>query len=137
MNIAFIACTKSKLKGSHQAKDIYIGDLFKKSFAYCSQKYDKVFILSAKYGLLETNQEISDYELTLNKMGVKEKKSWAENVAKQLAEKNIAITDELYFHCGSNYRKYLMPLLKNNSHEPLMGLGIGKQLGWYKKELNK
>ncbi len=41
-------------------------------------------------------------------------------------------TDEFVFLAGERYRKYLLPLLKNVS-VPLQGMGIGKQLAFYKE----
>ena len=66
MNIAFISCVKNKLQGEHKAKDLYVSDFFKKSINYCLTTHDKVCILSAKYGLLELDTIIKDYDMTLN-----------------------------------------------------------------------
>ena len=66
--IALISCVSKKQKGSTPRKEsIYISDLFKKSYRYC-EKFDSRYILSAKYGLVEENEVISNYDLTLNSM---------------------------------------------------------------------
>jgi hypothetical protein len=96
---------------------------------------DTIYILSAKYGLVELDQVISPYEQTLNTMRSKEVESWARGVAKQLEGKVDFRNDEITFLAGERYRKFLLPLFTNTS-VPLQGLGIGKQLGWLKKKLH-
>ena len=65
---------------------MYISDLFKKSLAYAKKHADKVFILSAKYGLLTLDEIIYPYEKTLNKMSEYEKKRWAYKVFRQFID---------------------------------------------------
>ena len=131
MNIAFISCVKEKRIGKYKSKDLYTSDFFRKSFRYCCSKYDKVFILSAKYGLLELEDEIENYEMTLNDFSKEEKIKWSEMVYEQMKNK-IDDSDELYFYVGNNYREYLLPMLKNNWNVPLNGKGIGEQLQYFK-----
>lgn len=131
MDIAFISCVSKKLNHSAKAKDLYISDLFKKSLKYCQVNYDKIFILSAKYGLLELDDQIDTYDMTLNNMNEKQKKQWSYKVYHQIIKK-IDEDDVLYFHCGLNYRKYLIRKLKNDLKEPMKGISIGLQLRFYK-----
>ena len=131
MNIAFISCVKEKRIGKYKAKDLYTSDFFRKSFGYCSSKYDKVFILSAKYGLLELEDEIENYEMTLNDFTKVQKVEWSVMVCDQL-ETKIDDSDDLYFYVGNNYRQHLLPLLSNNCFVPLEGKGIGEQLQYFK-----
>lgn len=93
----------------------------------------KIFILSAKYGLLDSRQVIDPYEQTLNKMSLDEVKRWAESVKKQLSSKVDFKKDEAIFLAGERYRRHLLPLfLKSNV--PLEGMGIGKQLQYLKNK---
>ncbi len=131
MNIAFISCVKEKRIGKYKAKDLYTSDFFRKSFGYCSSKYDKVFILSAKYGVLDLEEEIKNYEMTLNDFSKVQKVEWSVMVYNQL-ENKIDDSDNLYFYVGNNYREHLLPLLSNNCFVPLEGKGIGEQLQYFK-----
>ena len=131
MNIAFISCVKNKLQGEHKAKDLYVSDFFKKSINYCLTTHDKVCILSAKYGLLELDTIIKDYDMTLNDFSKDEKVKWSKMVYEQM-KKNIKEDDVLYFYVGNNYREYLLPLLNNKYNVPLEGKGIGQQLQYFK-----
>ena len=131
MDIAFISCVKEKRIGKYKAKDLYTSDFFRKSFGYCSSKYDEVYILSAKYGLLGLEEEIENYEMTLNDFSKAEKVEWSVMVYDQL-ETMIDDSDDLYFYVGNNYREHLLPLLSNNCFVPLEGKGIGEQLQYFK-----
>ena len=119
------------------ARDMYISDLFKKSLTYAEQAYDSatIYILSAKYGLLELNQQIDPYELTLNTMNKRQRLEWADKVLQQCGEKGISFDEPVVFLCGKRYREFLMDKFKNTT-APLGNMGIGKQLAFYKKELS-
>ncbi|WP_365959388.1 DUF6884 domain-containing protein [Mesorhizobium sp.] len=82
-----------------QPATFYQGDLFKKSLAYArSLKPDAIYILSAKHGLVGLDDELDPYELTLAKMGVKERRAWAKGVCEQLSEHVDLTRDRLIFH---------------------------------------
>ena len=135
MKVVLIPCASKKLKQKSKAKDLYISPLFKLSLNYAkSLNPDKIFILSAKYGLLDLEQEISPYDLTLNFMPEKEIKIWAEKVIEQLKEKVDLENDEIIFLAGEKYRKFLLPSIKSYKI-PLKGRGIGKQLKFFKESI--
>lgn len=130
--IVFISCVKKKAKNPCRAEDMYVSDLFKKSLAYArTLGARKVYILSAKYGVLDLGDVIEPYELTLNAMTEAERKKWSYRVCKQLEAKGVPYSEEVIFLCGKNYRKYLEQKFVN-SIAPLKDLGIGKQLAFYK-----
>ena len=131
--IVLISCVSEKLKSKSKAKNLYQSTLFKKSLKYAeSLNSDYIFILSAKYGLVGLEEEIEPYDKTLNKMPVNEKKEWAKNVLVQLEEVVDLKNDDFIFLAGMNYRKYLVPEIKNYKI-PMEGLPIGKQLQWLKR----
>lgn len=132
MKIALIACASKKLKKKTAAKELYDSPLFKLSLNYAKKQADKIFILSAKYMLLDLEQEIEPYELTLNKIKDEEVKLWADKVLEKLKEKADLERDEFIFLAGEKYRKYLIPEIKNYNI-PMKGLGIGKQLKFLKE----
>ena len=136
MDVAFISCVKEKRIGKHKAKDLYTSDCFKKSIGYCSSKYDSVFILSAKFGLLDLEDTIENYEMTLNDFSKDEKIKWSTMVHEQIKNK-INDSDDLYFYVGNNYREHLLPMLNNNYYVPLEGKGIGEQLQYLKNNMER
>jgi len=136
MRIVLISCASKKLPYKAKAKELYASYLFKLNLKYAeSLAPDKMFILSAKHGVLSLDEEIEPYNQTLNKMSDAEVKKWAESVASQLSIISDLKKDEFIFLAGEKYRKYLIPKIKNY-RIPLKGLGIGKQLK-YLKQNNK
>ena len=128
--IILIQCSKRKLNHKSKAQDLYVGQLFKKSFKYAkSLNPDKIFTLSAKYGLLKLDEEIETYDKTLNKMSSEEIKKWANSVLNRLQKVSDLSKDEFVFLAGNNYRKFLLPYIKNYKI-PMQGLRFGEQLEW-------
>ena len=137
-SLGLISCTKKKQNYRCKAFEMYSApDLFRKAYAYCSKKYDKVAILSAKYGLLLPDEEIEPYDLTLNNMSIDQVKKWSDQVFQQILVKiELNGLGKVYFHTGKRYRQYLIPMLEKTGIKcevPLKNLSIGKQLAWYRE----
>ena len=131
--IVLISCVKTKLDRPAKAKDLYISDLFTKNLAYARKlKPDALYILSAKYGLLNLDDHIAPYEMTLNAMSVSERKLWATGVLTKLSKLASLANDEFIFLAGLHYREYLTPLIKHYK-VPFEGLSFGNQLKALKK----
>jgi len=126
--IVLISCVSKKLPYKAPARSLYTSPLFKKNLAYAKRlKPDAIYILSAKYGLVDFDREIEPYDLTLNTMGAGEIKAWANRVLNQLSACADLRQDHFIFLAGQKYRRYL--LSKLHSYEiPMEGLPIGKQL---------
>jgi hypothetical protein len=126
--IALISCVKQKRTCRSKAKELYISSLFKKSLAYVQRlNPDAIYILSAKYGLLDLETEIDPYNLTLNTMTAGEIRSWADKVLQQLQQVSSLQNDHFIILAGMKYRKDLLPSLR--SYEvPLKGLTLFRQV---------
>lgn len=134
--IVLISCVKKKLPYKTKAKDLYVSSLFKKNLAFArSLQPNKIFILSAKYGLVNLEEELEPYEFTLNTMSAPEIKNWAERVKGQMKEKINFENDMIVFLAGEKYRRYLVPFFRKTDI-PLKGLSIGKQLYYLKNKIN-
>ena len=134
--IYLISCVKSKRNYPCAAEALYTSTLFRKSLAYAkAQKPKKIFILSAKYGLLGLSDEISPYEKTSNKMHKHERDDWAKSVFNNLKNHTNINNDHYVFLAGQRYRDGLIPLLLNYSI-PMIGLPFGKQLQWLERNTN-
>jgi cytoplasmic iron level regulating protein YaaA (DUF328/UPF0246 family) len=126
--IVLISCVSQKRTHQSKAKDLYISALFKKNLAYARRlNPDAIYILSAKYGLLDLETEIDPYNLTLNTMSASEIRSWSERVLQQLLQVANLQDDHFIFLAGMKYRKYLLPHLRSNEI-PFEGLTFGRQL---------
>lgn len=133
--IVLIPCVSKKLQHKSKAQDLYVSPLFQKNLKYAkSLNPDKIFILSAKYGLLRLDEEIEPYDKTLNKLRSNEIKEWSNLVLNKLKKSTDIENDEFLFLVGNNYRKYLLPHLKHYKI-PMLGLSIGKQLQWLSKRI--
>lgn len=136
MGIIFlISCVSKKEKNKTEAKNLYISELFKKSYNYAKKiggGKEKIFILSAKYGIIKDTDVIEPYNITLNDFTEKQRKEWARKVYYKLIEL-IKPEDEIVFLAGENYIKYLRMILKNKKSEPMKGLKIGERLKYLKK----
>jgi len=132
--VVLISCASRKLDRKAKAKDLYVSTLFRYNLKYAkSLNPDKIFILSAKYGLVGLEEEILPYDKTLNSMKSEEIKKWAGDVIAQLNKKADLKNDEFVFLAGERYRKYLAQSISNYKI-PLKGLGIGKQLKFLKEK---
>lgn len=132
--VVLISCVSKKKDESCKARDLYTSDLFKKELYYAENvvKADKIFVLSAKYGLVSLDERIDPYDKTLNKMKKNEVLQWANMVLQDL-KNNIDINnDKVIFMAGEKYRKYIEPLI-NNVEVPMRGMKIGEQLQFLKR----
>ena len=126
--IILISCVSKKRSISTEAKDLYISPLFKLNLKYAIQlNPSSIYILSAKYGLLNLEDQVEPYEQTLNRMKVNERREWSKRVLEQLGHVTSLQDDQFTFLAGSRYRQFLVPHLKHVKI-PLEGLGIGYQL---------
>ena len=134
--VVLISCVKSKLKVPAKVKDLYTSTLFQYTLRYARKlKPDAIYVLSAKHGLLDLEQIIAPYEMTLITMSEEEKKAWSRKVLDSLQKKADLDSDMFVFLAGVNYRKYLIPELKH-FEIPFEGMPFGKQLQELKRQLS-
>lgn len=146
MIIALIGCSKTKTQagpgGYAAARDLYGSDLFSKRVAHVENRDLPWYILSAKCGLLSPDCMVRPYDKVISDLSEIEVAEWHLGVANQLmselfydfrSPKLSSVTVEL--HAGQKYCEPLatiLKLFKINVVLPVAGLGIGKQLEFYK-----
>lgn len=87
MRIALISCSKLKRNYACTAAEMYApSELFSLSYQYSRHIADKIYILSAKYGLISEDRKIDPYDLALADMSTAQQISWANGVIRQLSE---------------------------------------------------
>lgn len=149
-NIVLIACAAKKGKVKVQAKDLYQSALFKNSLAYAKKlNLDKIYILSALYGVVNLEDEIEPYNVTLCQVGEKiknkkpdltsltkeEVKSWGSKVISQLEFLGNDIeNDNFIMLAGLPYINPLRNSLKN-IEEPLKDLRLGERIKFLKENV--
>lgn len=136
--IVLLSCVKKKKNCSCKARELYDSTLFKYSLQYAEKLGpDKIFILSALHGVLELNQYIEPYNVTLKNMRTAEKRNWAQKAIQQLQEKGVDLCkDNIVFLAGEEYRKYLLPHIRHYE-VPLQGLKLGPRLAYLKRLANE
>jgi cytoplasmic iron level regulating protein YaaA (DUF328/UPF0246 family) len=149
--IYLITCVKKKLTYPSPAKDLYISALFKCLRDLVEESVRKLrgegipaywYIVSAKYGLVNPDEILEPYEVTLKDKGRYERMRWASDVVEALIEElhSIKLNPEsvcVVVLAGKDYREYLVPLLKQKGIKVLVpweGLqGLGHIIRWCKE----
>jgi hypothetical protein len=148
--IVLISCVSSKLNHKAKAKDLYLGPLFTSSLAYARKlQPDKIYILSALHHVVDLEQEIEPYDVTLSyvspqkraeKPGLKvlnkqEAAHWGQTVLQQLSQKTDLQNDEFTILAGKSYINPIRHGIKH-SKEPLEGLKQGERVKYLKTLLS-
>lgn len=135
--VVLIPCVSKKQDKKCFAKDMYTSPLFKLNLEYANKiSPSEILILSAKYGLLELNNEIEPYNETLNTKSNNEIREWSKEILNKLKQKFDIDTTEFIFLTGDKYRKFIISELKHYGI-PMKGLTIGKQLKFLKDRINE
>lgn len=125
--IIFVACSKSKLHYPCEAQKIYTASsIFNKRMTYAKNHTDKIYILSAKYGLLKLNDWVEPYECYLGSQDKTYKLNWTKKVLEQMKAEGIDFNEEVYFATGAEYWK---PLAKHFKNAKVEGAEVAKALG--------
>jgi len=133
--VVLISCVSKKLPHAALAKDLYVSALFQFCLGYArTLEPDNIFILSAKYGLVDLEQPLEPYNDTLNTKRDTEIRLWAQGVLQQLCSKIDFERDTVIFLAGEKYRRHLIDQIKQYEI-PLLGLSIGRQLQFLKRAL--
>ncbi len=133
--VALISCVSQKLDHEAPAEEFYISSLFRKNLEWAKLgNFDKIYILSAKYGLVELDFKLKPYDKTLNKMAIKDRRTWADDVWGDILNDHDLDNTQFTFLAGTRYREFLEDRLPF-TEVPMRGLQIGKQLQWLTREI--
>jgi len=149
--IVLISCGSKKLSIKTKAKNMYQSPLFKHSLEYAIKlNPDKIFILSAHYGLLELETEIEPYDVTIANISKanREKKPqlkvltktekiiWGKQIIESLSRFSDLEKDLFIVLAGLEYVK---PIISNltNLEQPLKGIGLFDRISHLKNLKNE
>jgi hypothetical protein len=130
--LVLISCVKSKLPHSAPARSLYISAWFRGVRDFVESRGARWFLLSSYYGLVRPNAEIAPYEVSLNDLGVDERRAWATKVLEKLLPETAGYRRIVIF-AGLHYREFLIqPLMERGLSVkiPLAHLTRGEQLAW-------
>jgi hypothetical protein len=105
--------------------------LFQKSFRLAKASYDAVAILSAKHGLLQPDDVIAPYDLTLKTMGKRERDLWARKVTAQIIARYPPEQWHYVYFAGADYTQGLP-----NGEHPMGKLSFGRRLQWLNQQIH-
>ena len=110
------------------AKDAYISPYFRLCKLYAERFSDKWVIFSGKYGIIDQNTPIEDYDSKL--VYGKIKREFYHKIKKQL--ENLLVEYRIIVSlCGKEYSKIIKDVIdcdKVKLYTPLSGLKIGKRM---------
>jgi hypothetical protein len=129
---ALISCSKSK--GGHRdlARNMYVSPLYRKSVMVTEVWGLSFSILSAKHGLLDPNETIEPYDLTLKGASKQFKTEWARKVDGQI-RKSVYREKRFIVLAGDDYYTPLTEAGIENPlsfFAPMQGLSLGNRLGF-------
>ena len=131
-SLVLISCVKRKLHHAAPAAELYTSTLFGGMKNLAEASGAPWYILSAKHGLVNPTTKLAPYELTLNSLGVAQRRAWAQAVLEKLLPMTKSYGYVVIF-AGASYREFLLDPLKQHGLEvviPMEGLSFGKQLSW-------
>lgn len=143
LRVALIGCGKTKLDGSHPARALYTGPLFRAALAHAERTADRVYVVSARYGLLDLDRVILSYDETLSGKPKREREDWGDKVTRELFRRLAGRRVEVTILAGQDYaspiahRLYLASIRPDSTvlaiERPLTGLGVGQRLAWFRE----
>ena len=130
--IALISCSKRKKSCQCPASELYSASLlFSLLYKYAKANADRVYILSAKHGLVAEDESLEPYDETLNTKPAAERRAWAQRVLNQLSQVCDVQNTEFIILAGQRYHEYLGPELPHTSL-PLGKLRFGERIKFLK-----
>jgi hypothetical protein len=145
LRIALVACAKTKLRRPARASELYASPLFQltREFVEGGLAYFAWHVLSARYGLVDPDEVLEPYDLTLADLTPAERAAWGRRVGSAVvatyADAAARGVDECFdVYAGAAYRRHLVPYLERAGFRvaaPLAGLPIGRQLAWLTRAL--
>lgn len=142
--VVLIGCVAAKLPDVAAARDLYTSPLFVKRRDYAEASGHPWAILSAAHGLLLPDDIVHPYNLELKKPAIAD---WSARVRLALVPWLVVTlgfepaSTVLEAHAGVHYVDGLERCARwleafgtgaPTVEAPLQGLGIGRQLGWYR-----
>lgn len=137
MKVGLVGCVKTKLSSGTAAQDLYVSPLFIGRREYVERTCDTWYVLSALHGLLQPEQRIEPYDVTLTRMGIGERRSWAGRVLSELDTALGGVAGHHFeIHAGAAYSDFGLSVGLHAAgasvSAPTAGLPLGAQLAFYR-----
>ncbi|MFP4895801.1 DUF6884 domain-containing protein [Paraburkholderia sp. EG304] len=133
--IAVIPCGGSKLRYAARAVNLYTGTYFRANRAYALSlvPINRLFILSARHGLIPSDRWLEPYEQTFNRPGHVERSRLREQVRELgLKQEEAIILGGRLYHDAIRGLFARERFVVDQIIPRLPGAGIGYQIQWLK-----
>lgn len=149
--IFLISCSSAKLPHAATARELYSAStLFRKSLAYAELRATprcSIYVVSAKHHLVELDQVVEPYELSLMSLSPTERDQWGRRVWAQIVLRHRVRLDVCML-AGVEYANAirgarLLAAKPTNTQDrlpfelPLAGMQIGERLRWLTVEIDR
>ena len=136
VRIGLIGCVKNKLAATAFAQDLYVSQLFRGRRWYVEQTCDRWFVMSALHHLLEPDDLVAPYDVTLVGTTRETRRSWSQETLAAISDKLGDVRGYVFeIHAGADYRDSGLTdgLLRRGALVvvPTLGLTQGRQLSFY------
>lgn len=130
VRVALVGCGSTKADTGREARNLYVGPLFRAARQYAELHCDDWVILSALHGVLTPEDFIEPYDRSLPKMRDAERSAWGNRVSSYLRDRyrGLAVT-----YIGLAGEDYLRELSVGPIARPLAGMGIGERISYLRK----
>lgn len=138
VRIGLVGCVKEKAPTPRPARRLYTSTLFSGRVAFVERSCARWFILSALHGVVDPDDVLEPYDVSLVGASRQHCREWALMVLGQLRHRLGTLDAYDYeVHAGAPYREFgLVDGLEAAGavvENPTRGLGIGRQLAFYNK----
>lgn len=141
LHLTLLACSKKKTPHAAPAAQLYSASpLFRASLDYALSRSPGVtFVLSAKHGLVDLDETIEPYDMTIRDIGGRAaRRAWGEHVVHELARRIDVVPGSIEVLAGLAYEQHVhAPLVRLAKRDrdpwprptyPLAGLTIGPRI---------
>lgn len=136
--VVVLGCGKAKLDRAAPARELYTGSLFRAGLRFAeSLTPDRIFVASARYGIVALDAELEPYDDTLTAHSKGERLAWGHRAAEHLRIEYPTGIVRLILLAGKEYAEPIefglrwyggVRQTRWTVEMPLRGLGVGKRL---------
>ena len=130
--VAIIPCTNQKSTVPGPACEVWQGANFQLTLYHAQKWYDRVFIMSYKYGLIDPDLEIEPYDVNIQYASAEEKLEWWWQIKEQIKDLAKENPDLIAVYTGKyERRRFIREFIRNgyrNILTPWENARIGQRM---------
>lgn len=131
-SVAIIPCTNQKSDHPAPAREVWVGHHFQLVLAHAEMFYDRVFVMSYKYGLIDPDFHIEPYDIDIKNSKAADKLRWWFNLRSDIRLLSSWNPLLVALYTGDIERDRIMrEFVRSGTRQvilPFEGLSIGKRM---------